>query len=440
MKVSEAEHRNRYLMRPPWIRLLWCSAGMLAAAQAMAGICETVLDSAEADWRAGRITEVVHQLRQQELQCADKPRNNLVLGEALLLAGQPADALLPLERAVTLDPQDKAGWRALAQAWFMLGDNEATLKALQTSPSAPVGLMRTEGIHWGFSVEEMRGYDSNVNQATDATSIIVPGLGNVRFQLNPLSRQNGDGYWGNAVHARGQWVLSPTMDVNLSVGDTRRNYDRLHVFSTENRNMAVRGNYSTAIGDWSAGMQYDQLFQAGQQVRTSLTSSLNWQAVRNSPSWPIIGLDIGSYHYMGRQPPMDGFVESVLSISNTFPLGRSSIGWALLAGQDEATVRRADGNREMVGMRLLATGPLFRNLEWFGWFGRVDSHYQHSNPVFMEKRHEILEDLTVGLNWTIYRGLSMRAQVSASRQRSNIKLFDYRRSDANLGLRYDFGR
>ncbi|WP_124644513.1 MULTISPECIES: bacterial transcriptional activator domain-containing protein [Aquitalea] len=412
---------------------------MLQVPRAMAGVCEEVLDGAEADWRAGRVIEVAHRLQQQELQCADRARNNLVLGEALLMAGRPADALLPLERAVTQAPQDKAGWRALAQAWLMLGDDEAVLEALHNSPELPAGKMRSGGLHWGFSVEAVRGYDSNANQATDVTSIIVPALGNIRFQLNPLSRQNGDNYWGNAVHARGEWVLSPTMDVYLSAGYTRRNYDDLHVFSTEDRSMSANGNYSTVMGAWSAGMQYGQLLQAGQQVRRSLTGSLNWQAVRNSPIWPVIGMDIGNYHYIGGPPAMDGFVERVLTISNTFPLGRNSIGWALLAGQDAATVRRADGNRDMVGMRLLASGPLFRNFEWFSWFGRVDSHYHHSNPVFMEKRYDILEDLTVGLNWNIYRGLSIRGQVSASRQRSNIRLFDYRRADSNFSVRYDFG-
>jgi len=425
------------LGRRTLLRLSWCCMGLLPAAQSFAGACETLLDSVEADWRFGNVTEVVHRLQQQELQCADQARNNLVLGEALLMAGQPADALMPLERAVTLAPEDKAGWRALAQAWLLLGDHEAAQQALREHPMLPAG-QASSGMHWGVSVETERGHDSNANQATDVTSIIVPAFGNVRFKLNPMARQNGDRYWGNAVHAHGQWMLSPNMDVHLSAGDTRRDYDDLHVFSTEDRSMSANGNYSSAIGEWSAGMQYAQLSQAGQQVRRSLTGSLSWQAVRNSPVWPVIGVDIGGYHYMGRQPATDGFVERVLAVSNTLPLGRNSISWVLLVGQDAATVRRADGNRDMAGVRLLASGPLFRNLEWFSWLGRVDSHYHHSNPVFMEKRQEILEDLTVGLSWTIYRGLSIRGQLSTFHQHSNIGLFSYRRSDANLGMRYDF--
>jgi len=347
--------------------------------------------------------------------------------------------LLPLERAVTLAPEEKAGWRALAQAWLLLGDHEAAQQALHSTPALPTGLIRGSDLHWGVGLEAERGHDSNANQGTSATSITVPALGNILFRLNPLSRQNADDYWADSVHVNGQWILSPAMDLHLSAGDTHRNYDDLHIFSTEDRSVSAGGNYSGYAGAWSAGMQYEQLLQAGQLARRSVTASLNWQAVRNSPVWPVIGIDIGSYRFAGGMQAPDGFNEHVLSVSNAIVLGSCSIGWAVLTGRDLATVRRADGDRDMLGMRLMASGPLFRNIDWFGWLGHVDSHYHHPNPAFLDTRHETLEDLTVGLNWPVYRGWSIQGQVSLSRQRSNIRLFDYRRTDSNLGIRYDFG-
>jgi len=49
-----------------------------------------------------------------------------------------------------------------------------------------------------------------------------------------------------------------------------------------------------------------------------------------------------------------------------------------------------------------------------------------------------LYDLTAGMTWSFAKGWSLRPQVVYYRNKSNLPLFEYDRTDASINLRLDF--
>ncbi|SCK15377.1 M48 family metallopeptidase [Vogesella sp. LIG4] len=417
--------------------LLFVMLGVLAQ-PAVADECDDALAGAEADWHAGRVAEVARKLHQNELACAAHARYNLVLGEALLAAGRAADAVMPLERAVALAPEEQGGWRALAQAWLQLGEGVPLPRQAQAAEGESWELGRT--LHWQFGLEQTRGHDDNASQATAQPGIRVPALGDIRVILSPMSRRRGDSYWAHTLSADGQWLASPATALHLGLADARRNYDNLGVFSTEERNIAADVQHDGSYGNWQSGIQYDSLRQAGILVRQSVAGNVAWQPSPTLLLRPTFGLDLGGYRYQGGKQAPDGYVEKGMSVSGSLPLGPLATAWSLRSGRDFSTVRRADGDRDFLGLRWSASGALTQRIDWFGWVERTDSHYHDSNPAFLAERHDVLNGFTAGLGCAIYRGLSLRSQLSLSRQHSNIPLYDYQRTDMSLSLRYELGR
>jgi hypothetical protein len=365
-----------------------------------------------------------------------------VLGEALLASGRPADALMPLERAVTLAPDDKASWRALAQSWSLLGDREAALAASLAShraldPATEGAVVRR--FSWQVTVEGSRGHDSNATLATSESRIAIPALDGVIVTLGPSSRQRGDSYWSEAINAEANLALSPTLTMQLAAVDTRRQYDHLHRTSSEEQTLAAKLDHPSGWGIWSFGVHGNRLWQEKENIRYGVGGSLSWRLPQASPLWPTLAMDVTRYRYEGSYRGMDGFIERVLSLSNSVSLGQKTFGWAVQAGHDAATVNRADGDGNLIGTRLYTMGPITSALEWFTWLDHLDNRYTHINPAFLVYRHDMLDSWSGGVSWAVGQGLSVRGQVSLSRQRANIPLYAYRCADTSLTLSYAFG-
>jgi len=438
--MSLWQYRDRLPCKRAGSALLLASLAVLYSKGAWAIDCNALVESVADEWRTGNVAGVADTLRAEEASCASELRFNRVLGEAMLASGRPADALMPLERAVTLAPDDKASWRALAQSWALLGDREAAQMASLAALGAPdPASTSAQRFNWQISIEGSRGHDSNATLSTSERSIVVPALDGAVFTLGPSSRQRGDSYWGEAVNAEASLALSPTLSMQVTGADTRRQYDHLHRVSSEEQMLAAKLDQASGWGIWSLGAHGNRLWEEKENVRHGVGGSLSWRWSQASALWPTLAMDVTRYHYNGSYRGMDGFIERVLSLSNSVSFGQKTFGWVLQAGHDSATVRRADGDCNIIGARLYATGPIAHSVDWFTWLDHLDNRYTHANPAFLIDRHDTLDILNAGVSWAIGKGFSVRGQVSLSRQRANIPLYGYRRADTNMTVSYAFG-
>ena len=64
--------------------------------------------------------------------------------------------------------------------------------------------------------------------------------------------------------------------------------------------------------------------------------------------------------------------------------------------------------------------------------------YSDVNVLFDTKRVDSLYDVTAGITWSFAKNWSLRPQVVYYKNKSNLPLFEYDRTDVSVNLRRDF--
>lgn len=123
------------------------------------------------------------------------------------------------------------------------------------------------------------------------------------------------------------------------------------------------------------------------------------------------------------------------------PLGDGStvLGFLGAGAVGPALGRRDDGERQFWGPRIHLLKNFNEKLDGYASAGATFSVYRGMTPQYLVSRHEKLYDLTVGLTWTVAKGLSVRPQVSFTRNSNSsadVYLFD--RADTSVNLRFDY--
>lgn len=166
-------------------------------------------------------------------------------------------------------------------------------------------------------------------------------------------------------------------------------------------------------------------------------------------SRPGIGLTGSAWFVQGGLRA--GYVPTALgepdALSNTLsggwltPLGDGSTVLGLLGASavGRALGQRDDGERQFWGPRIHLMKQFNEKLNGYASAGATFSVYRGITPQYLVSRHEKLYDLTVGLTWTVAKGLSVRPQVSFTRHSNSsadVYLFD--RADTSVNLRFDY--
>src|SRR5207247_7456982 len=120
------------------------------------------------------------------------------------------------------------------------------------------------------------------------------------------------------------------------------------------------------------------------------------------------------------------------------PDARGAFGPTAPAGREKAMNGRADGDKPFLGARLTAQTALSERVVAFFFGGVQRGKYSEVNALFDTKRVDSLYDLTAGVTWSFAKSWSLRPQVVYYKNKSNLPLFEYDRTDASINLRLDF--
>ena len=91
-----------------------------------------------------------------------------------------------------------------------------------------------------------------------------------------------------------------------------------------------------------------------------------------------------------------------------------------------------------------ATSQVLRSPLWSAGIGAFflggvqRGKYSDVNALFNSKRVDNLYDVTAGVTWSFAKGWSLRPQLVYYKNKSNLTLFEYDRTDASINLRADF--
>ncbi len=440
----------------------WVSAGVLLASSLVyAGSVET---QAENLLQSGQAGEAFELLQAQSAERAGDPEFDLLLGRAANQAGYPDQALFALERVLIAQPQNHAARLEFAQAYLALGDHGSARRELSTllDYRPPPGVnshaerllveMGQKKMELPVELEPQQaggksrlrahldvkfGNDSNVNSATSAADVTLPG-GQVII-LSDESRERDDNFMELGFGAGIEQPFSQNHAVFFSVSGSQRNNFQAKPFNTRLLGLKTGWSFRQEKNQFRVTLQFDEFDVADRTLSYFKAITPEWSRAVSANDW------LSAYGRVGRLTYSDQASRDV----DTVLLGggwthRFSSYGALLSlgayyGNDDArSDNSAFNGRDYHALSLdLRWNPFPRHTPYVNIVAQK-MNYDALRPEFAQTRDDNLYQATLGWRWQADPAWSFNAETRYSRNHSNIPLFEYDRTLLTLGARYDF--
>lgn len=446
------------------------SSSSTAQPAAVAAADPKLLLEAQTQLSAGNPKQAYMLLIARQDRWAGDPEFDYLLGVAALDSGKIDESIIAFERVLAARPKNAGALMDLARAYYTAGSldlAEATFLQLKASnppaAAAPaierylqaIAHKRDAGKPSFYAWSELSlGYDSNITGVpTDFTAAVqsafnIPGVdatGNSIKRKAPYlgaalgadyARPFGAGWtallggelrgrayrkeadfnslYGEA-HAGAQWNRE-AHSVKLIGSANRYNQDGEAPGDPRPTNDRTTGTLAADYGYAISPRQQLTFGVSGSRVRFPKNDIEDFDALAISVAW-LKGFD-------GKGAP-------VLQLSGYF-------------SRDEAVRKLADGvsdkSKRVAGVRGYFQYSLTEKLAGFSSLGftqrRDQSAYARATEV--EIGRDRLGDLTLGVNWRFQPKCGVRVQWAASRNDSNIAIYDYTRHELSSNVRCDF--
>ena len=406
----------------------------------------------------------------QQDQLSGNVEFDYLLGVAALDSGKTDEAIIAFERVLQIDPKNAGARLDLARAYFNHGSmdlakaNFLELKASNPPPAALAAIEKylaairarqtqTANVFsaWG---ETALGYDSNITGVpTDFTSAVASA-----FNLTGVNPT------GNSIKRKAPYVAAAVgVDYSYAlragwaafVGGEARGRAYRHESDFKSVSAEARGGAS-----WIAGQQqlrftggYNRFNQDGlapgepkptNDRSTALVAADYRYALNDRQQWNV-GLTGSRVKFLTNN--IEDFNATTVTAGYTHSFERKGSPLLQLNGfysRDEAVRKLADGvsdkSKRVTGARSYFQYSLTENLAWFNGLGfsvrRDESAFARATQIAIGR--DRLGDITLGVTWRFQPKCAMRAQWFASRNDSNIAIYDFTRHEVSSTIRCDF--
>ena len=436
----------------------WLLAAALGAAIGGAHASPELLAQARGLLNAGQADQAYELLAAQEGALAGELEYDYLLGVAALDAGRADMATLAFERVLAVDPRHAGARLDLGRAWFEMGDLERAetelrevqgmnppaqaAKAVERYLAAIERRRTAQRTQWSGYLEAGLGYDSNVNNSTDQSTIFAPLFG-VNLQLSATNVESDDGF----VTVAGGGQVTHTLSDGVSLFAGADAMQRVNFDESDFDSGSISGRAGLRFGDGTAdvvsiGLNAGRYYQDDQVNRDAAGLSADWRHTFDESNLLALSAQYTEMRYDDPALVTNDFDQGVIGASWLHLLGGSdgkTVLFANLYGGDENAVNdRADGDKEMVGGRVGLQHTLREDLTLFGSLGVQNGDYDRRNLIFLTTREDEMTDLRVGFNWAFESDWSLRGQLAHIQNDSNISIYEYDRTELSLFVRRDF--
>lgn len=445
-------------MRRIWMAarpaMLFASAMLLAGAAA-ANDASAALDQAERLIREGHAKEAIALLAPLEAAHAGDQRFDYLLGTAMLIAGHPDQASLALERAVAVNPLHAAARLELARAYYLLGDLQRAKTEFETAaqldppPAARSTIQQylqaitaketPAKIKTSAYLEITTGYDSNVNNAPNQSRVAIPALDDLVVTLNPSNIQTGDGLYGLATGGEIEVPISDNISWTLAANANRRDNFKQSAFATAATDIRTGLAFSQANHSGQLSVLSGRMYLGGRLNRTIEGAAGEWRELLNPSTQLGLAVQYLRYRFPSPELVANSFNQwsGALSCTHLMDNGKLALSTDLLFGHERDTDHRADGVKDIYGIQAGGRQSWNEKIDGYLKFGWTTGHYGSINPAFEKKRRDDEYHATAGVAYRFTERISARSEISFSRNRSNLAIFDFRETVLLFKLRYD---
>lgn len=435
-----------------WARLLVILA---ACGWVSAAVAQDVVAQAESLVRAGRYAEAFALLEPYEDKLAGDLKYDYLLARSALETGKASRASFIYERILAVEPNYAGVRLEMGRAYLALGDYARAKIEFETVlrfDNLPPGLREQAEIYgknadaliagrklagYGY-IEASYGFDNNVQSATTNSTISVVNGGTL--VLPPEALRRGDQY--KAVALGGELGYGLTERFAAYGGADFRG--RFYSDMDTSDNLTVEGRagiaYNGASSNLRVGVAGGEYWLDNQKIRNSIGMLADYRYLAGKQDQLTANVTGMRYRFPPEAFSVQDFnlYQVALGWLHSTAGGKAAVGFTLLGGKEDATAERPDGDKPFYGGRLVLQAAPWASVSAFFVGGVQVGKYNKVNDLFDEKREDTLYDATAGISWTFAKGWSLRPQVVYYKNKSNLALFEYDRTDTSINLRVDF--
>jgi hypothetical protein len=414
-----------------------------------------VVAQGEALVRAGRYAEAYELLEPQEDKLAGDIKFDYLLARAALETGRPSRASFIYERILAVEPNYLGVRLEMGRAYMALGDYARAKLEFETvlrfdnlppglreqaqvySKAADDTLAGKKTVGYGY-LEAGYGYDSNVQSATRNSEISVVN-GNT-IVLDPTQRKRSDHY--KSVALGGELVHALTERFSAFAGaDARgRAYNNIDVADFGSLDGRFGLGYNAGDNSARLGFNAGRYWLDYDKTRDSVGSTVDYRHLVTKQDQFIVNAGASRFHFLSEDLKVNNFdlYQAAMGWLHASADGRAAAGLTIVYGKENATNGRSDGDKPFYGARITLQSAFTDQIGAFVLGGVQRGKYSQVNELFDTRRVDTLYDVTAGMAWSFAKGWSLRPQVVYYKNKSNISLFQYDKTDVSLNLRVDF--
>lgn len=398
------------------------------------------------------------ELKQQERARAGDPDFDYALGIAAIDAGHASDAVAAFERVLAVRPDHLQARAELGRAYIALNEPEAARRELATVSGAEVPPAVREvvdryvaaldtglsggGTEIAGTVKLSFGYDTNVNNSTDDSRILIPAFAGLGFgNLSPNAQAQDEGF----AELMGRTTLTHGLAIDKRLiadltASMRRNADH------DEFNQAIMGlnlGYAQVTpdhGTFSLTAQLQSFWIDDEVYRHAIGGLGQWTYRTNSQTDFGLYLLYSYLHYPDNEAQNANRYMAGATIGQQFGGSLKPYLFAgIYGGLEKTTDSRFDNlTYDFIGARIGGELALTESLTGYASAAIEADNYKDPEPLFLEKRSTVRVDTAVGARYAIGPGLTLGAEVAYTDADSNIVLYDYDRVVSSVSISVDF--
>ncbi len=391
---------------------------------------------------------------------AGTPDYDLLLGIAAMDSGHPTQAVFAFERVLAIEPDNSRARLELARAYFELGENEASREEFTYTQSqeVPQGVRATieeyltaiddrvrareQQTRLNLYLQASLGYDTNVNSATDSSTVALPAFGNLVFTLDDSSQELDSGFY----NLEGGLTFSSRIDPDRNIS----------VFGGANifyRPTWDGHRFDTAAGNGQLGLRHtrdkDSFLLSAQAQRYLIDDNTNRDQ---------LGLNLQWLHTATARTQYSVFVQGLtqrfpdqeirdlnqysggVGVVHLLPGEASPIifGSLYVGTDDELEDTRPDFGRTYFGIRAGGEYSINDSMKWIASANYQYSKYGGKDSLFQETRKDNFFFLRGGLEHSYGDHWVITSEVRYLLNDSNFVINDFDRWQVFASARYNF--
>lgn len=401
---------------------------------------------------AGKAEDAYRLLKPLEGTRAGDPAFDYALGVAAIDTNRLGEALIALQRVLAVEPTNAPARAELARAYALMGDVDTARAEFDTvvgDPSIPdpvrqrfTGLIRKFDREIAGGASELTGFfdieggwDSNINAATDETSIILPAFAFLGpAALGGAAVQQGEPF----AQLQGGISASTPVDRQTRLfGSMLASWrDNLESKFVDQGSFVGSAGIAHTLGNRdviSFAVQAQEFLLGGNSYRSSMGAIARYTMAM--PGNAALSIS-GEYFRLN-------YDNNPLADSDRFGASLTYAGaqiFAGLGGGREQTRRPLADHLSHIFLNAQAGGEfvVMDKLSVIGGVGVEYRDHDGADPLFLSGREDLRFDASLGLRVLLTDQMSLRPRVTYSRNESNLALYDYDRWTASAGLRFEF--